>query len=113
MLFEEFFEPCVKIVESKQPDGQGGSYTTSDDGDEFIAAVILNTSNEATVAASERMDRTYTVTAPIGTNLGFYERFRRVSDGQLFRVLSVPKDQTTPSRATFGFEQVQAEAVDE
>lgn len=113
MLFEEFFEPCVKIVESKAPDGQGGHHTTAEDGEEFTAAVILNASNEATVAASERMRRTYTVTAPIGTNLGFYEQFKRVSDGQKFRVLSVPNDQTTPSRATFGFEQVQAEAIDE
>lgn len=113
MLFKEFFETCVRVVKVSTPDGEGGKLTKETDGAEFMAAIIMNTSNEATVAASERMERTYTITAPIGTNLAFYEEIKRLSDGQKFRVVSVPKDQTTPIRATFGFEQVQAVTVDE
>lgn len=112
MLFDEFMEPCVRTVAYRESDGQGGSRTKESDSEPFMAAIVLNASNEGTVAASERMQRTYTVTCPIGTNLGFYERIKRLSDGRVFLITSSPSDVITPNRASFSFEQVQAEAVE-
>lgn len=112
MLYAEAMEPCRRVVTFKESDGQGGWRTSEITGEEFKAAVVMDASSDAAIAESERMVRTYTVTAPIGTGLGFFEEFRRDSDGQRFRVLSVPSDRTTPARATFAFEQVRAEAVD-
>ena len=113
MLFEEFMEPCCRIVKYTESDGEGGKKTTTDDGPEFMAAIVLNSSNEGTVASSERMIRTYTITAPIGTKLGYFEHIKRLSDDQVFRVTSSPRDAETPARASFQFEQVQAEAIHE
>lgn len=110
MLFEEFYEPLQKLERALVEDGEGGFNAKWIDGDEFIGAVVMDKSTTAAVADSAGMDRTYTITTPIGTNLGFYGAVRRLSDGMIFRVTSSPKDITTPSCASFQFEQVKAEA---
>lgn len=109
-LFEKFYEPCVLIQKDREPDGEGGWITNWIALDEFEAAVVRDTSTEVRIAESEGMSRSYTVTCPVGTALAFHSVFRRVRDGQIFRVTSEPIDITTPSVASFQFEQVTAEA---
>lgn len=110
MLYERFYEPCQRLQKSRVPDGEGGWETKWLALNEFEAAVVLDTSSEAVIAQSAGMSRTYTITSPKGTNLGFHEAFKRVSDGKVFRVTSDPRDLQTPSVATFEFEIVKAEA---
>lgn len=109
-LFEKFYEPVQKVQKAEFPDGQGGwtSYWLAFN--EFEAAIVLDTSVEARVAESQGMNRTYTITSPLGTNLGFGDIVKRVSDGRYFRVTSESSDVKTPSVASFRFEQVKAEA---
>ena len=110
MLYEQFFEPCQHLQKHRKPDGEGGWITNWLALNEFEAAVVLDTSTEAVLAASANMNRTYTVTCPVGTKLGFHDVFKRVSDGKTFRVTSDPNDLRTPSMATMQFEIVKAEA---
>lgn len=110
MLFEAFYTPCQRLTKTRKPDGEGGHVTTWDDGEGFEAAVVLDTSTEARVAESAGLSRSYRVTAPIGTGLGFHEAFKRLSDGQVFRVITEAADVTTPKVASFKFEVVRAEA---
>lgn len=109
-LFREFYEPCTRLVKAERPDGHGGQAVEWEDGEPFSAAVVPKTSAVVVVGQGDTLDREYTVTAPVGTALAFHDAFRRERDGQTFRVTSDPADKETPARASFKFEQVQAEA---
>lgn len=110
MLYERFYEPCELMEYVSEQDGEGGWKSGWTGTSNFEAAVVLDTSTEARIAESAGMSRTYTVTCPIGTDLGFGSVFKRVSDGKAFRVTSDPKDLAAPEVATFKFEIVKAEA---
>lgn len=110
MLFEKLYEPCVMMEHQSEPDGSGGSRSHWVPGEEFMAAVVMDKTSDGTVADSRRAQRTFTVTMPFGTKLGFHDVFKRVSDGQCFIVTSLFVDRKTPYVATFEFEQVTAEA---
>lgn len=109
-LFETFYEPCIRLEIRQEPDHHGGQITAWSEGAEFEAAIVRDKSAATIMAEANTMERTYIVTTPTGTGLRFHEAFRRLSDGQTFRVTSVPEDKRTPKVATFQFEQVTAEA---
>ena len=108
-LVDEFKVPCVLLVKSRVPDGEGGWYTKWADGPEFEAAIVHDTTLQARVAESEGMTSTYKVTTDRNAKLAYHDAFRRVSDGQTFRVTSDGEDVQTPDRASFQFSQVTAE----
>lgn len=108
-LIDEFKEPCVLLVKSMVPDGEGGWNTSWVDGPEFSAAIVHDTTLQARVAEMDGMASTYTVTTDRNARLSFHDAFRRKSDGQTFRVTSDGRDKETPDRASFQFSQVTAE----
>lgn len=108
-LVDDFKVPCTLLVKSRQPDGEGGWYTTWADGPEFMAAIMLDSTMQARVAEQEGMTSVYTVTTDRNARLSFHDAFRRTSDGQVFRVTSDGRDKETPDRASFQFSQVSAE----
>ena len=75
----------------------------------FDAAIVKDTSLEARIAEKEGLTNTYTVTTSPNAALEFHDVFKRVRDGQVFRVTSNGDDVRPPSVATFDFEQVSAE----
>lgn len=108
-LFESFYEPCVLMEKKRVSDGEGGWVTSWEDGIEFEAAIVLDTTMTARVAESEGMKSVYTVTANTNIAFDFHDVFKRLEDGKIFRVTSDPTDKTTPDVASFQFEQVTAE----
>ena len=109
MLVDEFKERCVMLNKVRASDGEGGFTTTWQDGAEFDAAIVRDTSLQARVAEKDGLTNTYTVTTSPNAPLDFHDVFRRVSDGQVFRVTSNGDDKRTPAVASFQFEQVNAE----
>lgn len=108
-LFELFMEPCVEIVKVRTDDPVGGSNIEWHEGVHFEAAVIKDKTLQARIAEKEGVTEVYTVTTRPGVGLDFHEVFRRVSDGQIFRVTTNARDSKTPKMASFAFEQVNAE----
>ena len=108
-LVDNFKVPCVLLERSRVPDGEGGWTTGWSDGPEFDAAIVRNSSLAARVAEKEGVTNVYTVTTSPNAALEFHDVFRRVSDGQVFRVTSNGDDVQTPAQATFQFQQVSAE----
>lgn len=107
-LIDAFEEPCVVINKVQVPDGEGGFTTAWQEGAEFNAAIVKDTSLEARIAEKDGLTNTYTVTTPAAAALEFHDVFKRKSDGQVFRVTSNGDDKRTPSVASFQFEQVSA-----
>ncbi len=109
MLVDTFKTDCVMMDKRSVSDGEGGFVTKWVDGASFRAAVVRDSSLQARVAEKEGLTNVYTVTTDANAPLNFHDVFKRLSDGQVFRVTSNADDKRTPDVASFKFSQVQAE----
>lgn len=108
-LVKSFEESCVLLQRDAVPDGEGGFVTNWKDGPSFMAAITHDQTLQAQVAEKQGVTSLYTVTVSKNVPLEFHDAFRRVSDGQIFRVTTNAKDKKTPKAASFSFAQVKAE----
>lgn len=109
MLLLERMEPCVFLRPITQSDGEGGFDTTWEAGDAFMAAIVLQTSNEYRRAENEALKKSYSVFTKGGLELKHQDVFRRISTGSIYRVTSDGRDRQTPACASFSFARVTAE----
>lgn len=108
-LLNEAMEPCVMIDRITTPDGYGGFKPRWVDGAGFSAAIVLDSSMQARIAAVQGVTGLYTITTGKQINLQYHDVFRRVSDGKIFRVTSDGDDKKTPQSASLNMRQVTAE----
>ena len=108
-LLEKAYESCTMIDKTTQPDGYGGIETVWTDGASFDAAIVLDSSMQARVAAVQGVTSLYTVTTKKAINLQYHDVFRRKSDKKIFRVTSDGDDRKTPNGASINMRQVSAE----
>ena len=106
-LIDAFKVPCTLVEKTRQPDGEGGWVTRWADTLGFSAAIVLDSTIAARTAEAEGVTGVYTVTVDRNVTLDYHDAFRRDSDGKVFRVTKV--NDSTPSVATFQFNQYQAE----
>lgn len=99
----------MMIDRTTRPDGYGGIETVWTLGAAFDAAVVLDSSMQARVAAIQGVTALYTVTTRKTINLQYHDVFRRESDKKIFRVTSDGDDKKTPSSASLNMRQVSAE----
>lgn len=108
-LLSEAMENCTLLDKTTTSDGYGGYNTTWQDGAEFQAAIVLDSSMEARAAQQAGVTALYTVTTEKAMNLQYHDVFRRESDKKIFRVKSDGDDNKTPNSATLNMRQVSAE----
>lgn len=108
-LYETMMEDCQMIDKTTIPDGMGGFTPTWVDGAPFTAAIVKDSSMEARWAEKEGVTELYKITTQKGISLEYHDVFKRLSDGQVFRVTSNQRDSETPTAASFQFGQVTAE----
>ena len=108
-LLDDYMTPCTLLEKRRTPDGEGGWTTTWVDGAGFEAAIVLDNSTLARVAARDGVTNIYTVTTSRGFTLDFHDVFRRERDGQVFRVTSNSDDKMTPPSTTLDMAQASAE----
>lgn len=108
-LLSEAMETCVMLGRKTVADGYGSFRTVWEDGAEFKAAIVLDSSMQARVAAVQGVTGLYTVTTGKNINLQYHDVFRRVSDGKIFRVTSDGDDKKTPASASLNMRQVNSE----
>ena len=90
-------------------DGVGGYDVIYQEGAEFDAAIVFNTSMEARRAEASGVSSLYTVTTSRALTLEYHDIFKRLRDGKIFRVTSDGDDVFTPTSATLDMRQVTAE----
>ena len=108
-LLHEAMDTCTILDKRTAADGYGGYTTTWEDGAEFQAAIILDTSMQARTAEKAGVTALYTVTTRKAMNLQYHDVFRREADGKVFRVTSDGDDKKTPASARLDMRQVSAE----
>lgn len=107
-LLESAFEGCVFMDKRHVEDGEGGYITRWENGAAFDAAIVLDQSIQAQRALSEGVTGIYTITVRRSVRLGYHEVFKRMRDGQVFRVVS-KDDSETPQSALLDARSVKAE----
>lgn len=108
-LLDEFEEKFVFIDETKTPDGDGGFITSYKDGIVFRMPQEHNTTIEAQKAEREGTASAYTFLPKKGMVFDYHDIFRRVSDGQYFRVTSPSGEDKTPDSSTLDRSMIKAE----
>ena len=108
-LLNDAMVDCVFMNKTKEPDGAGGVFNTWTEGASFKAAIVTNTSTEVQIAEAQGMKRVYSVITNKNTILDFYDVFKRIEDGAIFRVTSDGKDVVAPKTASINVSQVTAE----
>lgn len=108
-LLLESMETCVMLDRHSTPDGYGGMDYAWEDGAEFDAAIVLDTSLQARIAEKQGVTALYTVTTSRSINLQFNDYFRRLRDNKIFRVKTDGDDNLTPKSAALNMRQVNAE----
>ena len=108
-LLTEAMEACTMMDRTSTPDGYGGLDYTWAPGATFMAAIVLDNSTQAKIAAVQGVTALYTVTTRKNINLQYHDVFRRESDGKIFRVTSDGDDKKTPASASLNMRQVSAE----
>ena len=100
---------CQFVNRAVVPDGEGGVTTVWTDGAVFKAAVRLDSSLQAQVAAAQGVTGIYTIITPRTVNLQFHDVVRRLTDNKVFRVTSDGDDKRTPNSAGLDMRSVSAE----
>ena len=108
-LITEMMEPCKIYNKIRQDDPYGSEVIEWKEGSSFNAAIIKNSTTEATIAEREGIKEIFTVVTNKGFHLEYHDVFKRVSDGAVFRVTSDSKDSEAPARSTVQIAKVTAE----
>lgn len=99
-LLDSMRDPCVMMDKRTVSDGISGFTTVWTEGAAFNANIIKNNSNEAVVGQQQGMNELFTVSVDKTISLDYHDVFKRVSDGQTFRLTSSTLDSAAPERST-------------
>lgn len=108
-LLEEFGEKYVLMEKTRIPDGDGGFYLSFKDGPMFKMPQAHDTTIEAEIAERAGTASTYTFLPNINMQFEYHDIFRRVSDGQYFRVTSPSGEKYTPKSSALNRTMIKAE----
>lgn len=108
-LIEGMMSRCVLMDRDAAADGLGGYGGEWTEGAAFEAAILKNGSGEKTEGQRRVSDERFTVVTGPGVALGYRQAFKRVSDGQVFRVTGDARDAAAPEMATIGIQKASCE----
>ena len=98
-LLYQGFEDCAMMTKTKKiPDGEGGFILGWEESETFKAAFDFQTSTQAKVAEKQGVTGLWNILVKKATHLEFHNVFKRLSDGQTFRITS-KDDMKTPEGA--------------
>ena len=108
-LLFSMMEQCKIMNHIREDDAYGSSNDTWAEGSAFDAAIIKNNTTEATIAERQGISEIFTIVTHKDFLLDYHDVFKRVSDGQIFRVTSNAKDSDAPDASTVKIAKVTAE----
>ena len=108
LLFSEM-EKCKILNHIREDDPYGSSVDYWSEGAAFDATIIKNNSTEATIAERQGVSEIFTIVTHKDFLLDYHDVFKRVSDGQIFRVTGKARDSEAPKASTVKIAKVTAE----
>ena len=107
-LLSQAMEDVVLMEKKREPDGEGGFIYDWEMGEEFTAAFDFQASMQAKAAEKQGVTGLWNILVKKETRLEFHNIFKRLSDGQVFRVTS-KDDKATPKSAGLDLRLISAE----
>lgn len=108
-LLETMMEDCCFLDKVRRDDPYGGYETVWQEGANFKATVIKNSTTEAQIAEKEGIEEIFTIVTKKSAMLDFGDVIKRKSDNAIFRVTSRAVDSTAPAVSTVQIAKVSAE----
>lgn len=108
-LLDSMMEKCIHINLTRADDLYGSTVKSDTDGSPFYAVIIKNSSTEAVIAEKQGIKEIFTVVTSKDVKMSYHDVFKRVSDGQIFRVTSDAKDSEAPDASSVDIVKVTAE----
>lgn len=108
-LLDSMMEKCAIMNHIRLDDPYGSSTDTWSQGATFDATIIKNSTTEALIAEQQGVSELFTVVVYKGFALDYHDVFKRLSDGQIFRVTSNVKDSEAPEVSSVQIAKVTAE----
>lgn len=108
-LLFSMMEECRFLNHIREDDEYGSSSEYWTDGSKFMATITKNSTTEAVIAEREGVTEIFTVVVKTGTNLDYHDVFKRLSDGQIFRVTGKTVDSEAPGASTVKIAKTTAE----
>lgn len=108
-LLSENMETCCYIDKATYLDSYGSVAVSWNEGAEFSAAIVFDSSMQARIGEKQGVTALYTITTQKNINLQYHDVIRRQRDGKIFRVTSDGDDRHTPGSAGLNMRQVSAE----
>ena len=108
-LLDQMQERCQLLNKVTTDDLFGSTRTVWTDGATFDATIIKNSTTEAMIAEKQGITELFTVVTKKSFRLEYHDVFRRLTDGQIFRVTSNGKDSEAPEASSVKIAKVTAE----
>ena len=108
-LLDGMMERCAVMNHIREDDDYGGYVDTWQEGATFDATIIKDSTTEAQIAEKQGITEIFTVVTKKTFLLDFHDVFKRLSDGQIFRVTSNAKDSEAPEASSVKIAKVTAE----
>ena len=111
-LMDQYSIECVTLNKQRTDDPLGGYIITWTDGMHFSAAWEFQSAPEMTVAEQQGVSRVYRIYVPKELDLDYHEVFRRVDNGQTYRVTNPGTDRHTPATSRLNRRLIEVERWD-
>ena len=100
-----------RILNHVRTDDPYGGYINEawTEGASFMCAIAKNTSTEQQIAEKQGISESFTVVVSDSITLDYHDVFKRVKDGEVFRVTSPTADSTAHPASTVRIAKVTAE----
>ncbi len=108
-LLDDFESEYVMLEKKRVPDGEGGWYTTWEDGAAFNNYRAHDSSLQARIAEQDGMRSTYTFLVNKNVPIEFHDYFFERSTSDTYYVTSDPQDHIAPRSSTFELKYFTAE----
>ena len=109
LLIDDVAVDCVILDKTTVSDGLGGFTRVWVEGATFKAAFEYNASTEMLIAEKQGTERSYRIYIDKTLSLEYHDVFRRIEDGQVFRVTNDGTDRLTPPISTLGKRLIEVE----
>lgn len=108
-LLDQYTVECVTLTKRRVDDPLGGYTVEWADGAHFKAAWEYESAPEMTVAEQQGVSRVYRIYVPKELDLDYHEVFRRIDNGQTYRVTTPGTDRITPATSRLNRRLIEVE----
>jgi len=108
-LLNEFSQTFVMMEKTRTADGEGGFVNNWQQGVQFTMPQAHESTIQAQVAEKAGTASTYYFLPDKSMSFDYHDVFKRVSDGQIFRVTSPSGEEVTPAMSALNRTKITAE----